>query len=199
MRQIQDFSVQRMNNGAHFTFMSDVQARALADEVVMAKAEALVNALKTAVAAEDEALKLSQKNMLTDDIAKADSDRDSLYILPLAIMVLGPTAEMGIFLVVFGVMLPITAQTAAGVEAVDPVMRNTARSFGMSQGEILWRVVLPGSSPYIGTAMRVAAPVTLIMTVVAGMLALGLVAIGGVASLTRYHPSYEADQARMDS
>ncbi|MFV0433168.1 MAG: ABC transporter permease [Leucobacter sp.] len=94
----------------------------------------------------------------------------AIVILPLAMLVLGPTAEMGIFLVVFGVMLPITAQTAAGVEAVDPVMRNTARSFGMRSGEILWRVILPGASPYIGTAMRVAAPVTLIMAVVAGML-----------------------------
>ncbi|QZY53204.1 ABC transporter permease [Leucobacter tenebrionis] len=94
----------------------------------------------------------------------------AIVILPLAMLVLGPTTEMGVFLVVFGVMLPITAQTAAGVEAVDPVMRNTARSFGMKPGEILWRVILPGASPYIGTAMRVAAPVTLIMTVVAGML-----------------------------
>lgn len=94
----------------------------------------------------------------------------AIVILPLAMLVLGPTTEMGVFLVIFGVMLPITAQTAAGVEAVDPVMRNTARSFGMKPGEILWRVILPGASPYIGTAMRVAAPVTLIMTVVAGML-----------------------------
>lgn len=94
----------------------------------------------------------------------------AIVILPLAMLVLGPTAEMGIFLVVFGVMLPIAAQTAAGVESVDPVMRNTARSFGMSSGEILWRVILPGASPFIGTAMRVAAPVTLIMAVVAGML-----------------------------
>jgi len=94
----------------------------------------------------------------------------AIVILPLAMLVLGPTTEMGVFLVVFGVMLPIAAQTAAGVESVDPVMRNTARSFGMRSGEILWRVVLPGASPFIGTAMRVAAPVTLIMSVVAGML-----------------------------
>jgi len=32
-----------------------------------------------AVSAEDEALKISQKSLLTDDIAKADSDRDALY------------------------------------------------------------------------------------------------------------------------
>ncbi|SJN09040.1 binding-protein-dependent transport systems inner membrane component [Leucobacter sp. 7(1)] len=94
----------------------------------------------------------------------------AIVILPLAMLVLGPTAEMGVFLVIFGVMLPIAAQTAAGVESVDPVMINTARSFGLQRGEILARVILPGASPYIGTAMRVAAPVTLIMAVVAGML-----------------------------
>lgn len=94
----------------------------------------------------------------------------AIVILPLAMLVLGPTAEMGIFLVVWGVTLAIAAQTAAGVETVDPVMRNTAQSFGMGKAETLWRVVLPGTSPYIGTAMRSAAPVTLIMTVVAGML-----------------------------
>ena len=94
----------------------------------------------------------------------------AIVILPLAMLVLGPTTEMGIFLVVFGVMLPIAAQTAAGVESVDPVMRNTARSFGMGNTETLMSVVIPGASPYIGTAMRVAGPVTLIMTVVAGML-----------------------------
>ncbi|MFK0072016.1 ABC transporter permease [Arthrobacter woluwensis] len=94
----------------------------------------------------------------------------AIVILPLAMLVLGPTTEMGVFLVVFGVLLPITAQTVAGVEAVDPVMRNTARSFGLGRTEILVRVVLPGASPFIGTAMRVAAPVTLVMTVVAGML-----------------------------
>ncbi|MCW2288950.1 ABC-type nitrate/sulfonate/bicarbonate transport system permease component [Leucobacter luti] len=94
----------------------------------------------------------------------------AIVILPLAMLVLGPTTEMGVFLVIFGIMLPIAAQTAAGVESVDPVMVNTARSFGLRPGEILWRVILPGASPYIGTAMRVAAPVTLIMAVVAGML-----------------------------
>ena len=35
--------------------------------------------VKEAVAAEDEALKISQKSLLTDEIAKADSTRDALY------------------------------------------------------------------------------------------------------------------------
>ena len=79
MKEIQDISLPRMNNGAHFTFVSNIFARAEADSKVKAKAAELVTALKEAVAAEDEALKISQKSLLTDEIAKADSDRDALY------------------------------------------------------------------------------------------------------------------------
>lgn len=79
MKEIQDISLPRMNNGAHFTFVSNILARAEADSKVKAKAAELVTALKEAVAAEDEALKISQKSLLTDEIAKVDSNRDALY------------------------------------------------------------------------------------------------------------------------
>ena len=79
MKEIQDISLPRMNNGAHFTFVSNILARAEADSKVKAKAAELVTALKEAAAAEDEALKISQKSLLTDEIAKADSNRDALY------------------------------------------------------------------------------------------------------------------------
>jgi ABC-type nitrate/sulfonate/bicarbonate transport system permease component len=93
-----------------------------------------------------------------------------IVILPLAVLVLGPTAEMSFFLVVFGCLLPIVMQTVDGVQGTDPVARDTARSYGMGEGEILARVVLPSAMPYIGTAMRVAAPAALVVTVVAGLL-----------------------------
>ncbi|VXB10191.1 Putative ABC-type nitrate/sulfonate/bicarbonate transport system, permease component [Arthrobacter sp. 9V] len=93
-----------------------------------------------------------------------------IVILPLAVLVLGPTAEMSLFLVVFGCLLPIVMQTVDGVQGTDPVARDTARSYGMGEGEILARVVLPSAMPYIGTAMRVAAPAALVVTVVAGLL-----------------------------
>ena len=79
MKEIYDINIQRMNNGAHFTFVSNILARAEADTAVKGKASELVSNFKTAVNAEDEALKISQKSLLTDDIAKADSDRDALY------------------------------------------------------------------------------------------------------------------------
>ena len=79
MKEIIDINIQRMNNGAHFTFVSNILARAEADTTVKGKASELISNLKTAVSTEDEALKISQKSLLTDEIAKADSDRDTLY------------------------------------------------------------------------------------------------------------------------
>ena len=79
MKEIYDINIQRMNNGAHFTFVSNILARAEADTAVKGKTSELVSNFKAAVAAEDEALKISQKSLLTDEIAKADSDRDALY------------------------------------------------------------------------------------------------------------------------
>lgn len=79
MKEIYDINIQRMNNGAHFTFVSNILAHAEADTNVKGKASELVSNFKAAVTAEDEALKISQKSLLTDEIAKADSDRDALY------------------------------------------------------------------------------------------------------------------------
>ena len=93
-----------------------------------------------------------------------------IVILPIAVLVLGPTMEMGVFLVVFGSFISIAVQTAAGVFDTDPVAKATGRSYGMGRGEILGRIVLPSALPYIGTSIRVAAPIALIVAVIAGLL-----------------------------
>lgn len=79
MKEINTISLERMNNGAHFLYVSNILVRAEADAKIKAKVSAQVAALKTAVAQEDENLKISQKSLLTDDIVKADDERDALY------------------------------------------------------------------------------------------------------------------------
>jgi ABC-type nitrate/sulfonate/bicarbonate transport system permease component len=93
-----------------------------------------------------------------------------IVILPLVVLVFGPTTEMSWFLVFFGSLLPIIVQTVAGVHDADPVTLDTARSYGLGPTEILARVTLPSALPFIGTAMRIAAPSALVITVVAGLL-----------------------------
>jgi ABC-type nitrate/sulfonate/bicarbonate transport system permease component len=93
-----------------------------------------------------------------------------IVILPLAVMILGPTAEMALLLVVIGLALAISIQTIAGVADTDPVALATARSYGLGRLETLWRITLPAALPFIGTAVRVSAPASLVVVVVAGLL-----------------------------
>ena len=92
-----------------------------------------------------------------------------IVILPVVVLVLGPKIDMAVFLVVFGCMLPIAVQTAAGVLETNPVALDTARSFQLNRFQILSRVVLPSASPFIANSVRVNAPASLIIAVVAGL------------------------------
>lgn len=80
MKEISDIYLGRMNNGAHFTYVSNLLARAEGDRAVSTKAAAQVAALKATVEQEDADLKLSRKSMLSDEIAAADAKRDDFYV-----------------------------------------------------------------------------------------------------------------------
>lgn len=80
MKEISDIYLGRMNNGAHFTYVSNLLARAEGDRAVSTKVAAQVAALKAAVEQEDADLKLSRKSMLSDEIAAADAKRDDFYV-----------------------------------------------------------------------------------------------------------------------
>ncbi|TGX81157.1 hypothetical protein E5358_11085 [Palleniella muris] len=79
MKEIATISLERMNNGAHFLFVSNVIGFAEASRIVKEKAQALISALKEAVAKEDKCLQISHKSMLTADIEESDAERDALY------------------------------------------------------------------------------------------------------------------------
>ena len=79
MKEIQGINIGRMNNGAHYSFVNNILTRAADNAAALARVESLVAALRKALTAEEEALRISQKSLLTDDIAEADRDRDTLY------------------------------------------------------------------------------------------------------------------------
>ncbi|PRA00435.1 nitrate ABC transporter permease [Arthrobacter sp. MYb224] len=93
-----------------------------------------------------------------------------IVVLPLCVMIWGPTNTMALALVLLGTVLSTTIQVIAGVNDTDPVALSTARSYGMGRVERLLRVTLPSASPYIGTSVRIGAPAALIIVVVAGLL-----------------------------
>ena len=71
----------RLNNGAHFQFMKNVSDRLATDTKIKENAvgQAVIKALTEALATEDKYLVLSQKSLLTEEIATADKERDTLF------------------------------------------------------------------------------------------------------------------------
>ena len=74
-----DFS--HLNNGAHFQFIKNVSDRLATDTKIKENAvgQAVIKALTEALTTEDKCLVLSQKSLLTDEIAHADKERDTLF------------------------------------------------------------------------------------------------------------------------
>ncbi|MGH2970266.1 MAG: ABC transporter permease, partial [Solirubrobacteraceae bacterium] len=91
----------------------------------------------------------------------------SVALIPLAVLVYGTGLESKVFLAAFASFWPLFIQTLYGVQDVDPVVTDTARSFGLGRFERVWRIRLPGAVPYIATGVRISSAVALILAVTA--------------------------------
>ncbi len=94
----------------------------------------------------------------------------SAYI-PVAILFLGIGNQMKIFIIFLSCLFPILLNTYGGVRAVDPVLVDTGRTFGVSRAKALWQIILPAAMPSILTGMRISLGISLIVAVVAEMIA----------------------------
>lgn len=52
--------------------------------------------------------------------------------------------------------LPVLANTVAGLDQIEPSVRESARGMGMTSGQSLWRIELPLASPVIIAGLRTA-------------------------------------------
>jgi ABC-type nitrate/sulfonate/bicarbonate transport system permease component len=108
----------------------------------------------------------------------------SVALIPLAVLVYGSGLESKVFLATFASLWPLLMQTLYGVQDVDPVATDTARSFGFSRGQRLLRVTLPSAVPYIATGIRISAAVALILVVTAELV-IGAPGLGREINIAR--------------
>jgi ABC-type nitrate/sulfonate/bicarbonate transport system permease component len=108
----------------------------------------------------------------------------SVALIPLAILIYGTGLESKVFLAAFASFWQLLVATLYGVQDVDPVATDTARSFGFSRAQRLFRVTLPSSVPYIATGLRIASAVSLILTVTAELV-IGSAGLGRSINLAR--------------
>ncbi|GAB4356751.1 MAG: ABC transporter permease [Oricola sp.] len=91
-------------------------------------------------------------------------------LVPLLIFVLGIGPGLFYFVVVYGCMWPAYVSAANALATAEPVQVNTARSFGMSDWQIMWQIRLPAAWPEIFTGIRLSAGISLLATVATEML-----------------------------
>jgi sulfonate transport system permease protein len=94
-----------------------------------------------------------------------------LALIPLVIVWFGIDEGAKLFLVALGVFFPLYVNTLHGVRSVDPQLIEMARSYGMSNGALFRRVILPGASPSIFVGLRYALGVMWLTLIVAETIA----------------------------
>jgi ABC-type nitrate/sulfonate/bicarbonate transport system permease component len=109
--------------------------------------------------------------------------------IPVAILFLGIGNEMKVFVVFLACLFPILLNTYGGVRAVDPVLIDTGRTFGVSKLDALRQIIFPAALPSILTGMRISLGISLIVAVVAEMIA-------GNSGHRLFHPRHAAHLPR---
>ena len=89
----------------------------------------------------------------------------SVALIPLAVLMFGTELPNKLFLVTFASLWPLLFQAIYGVQDVDPVAQDTARSFGFGRMRRTYLVTLPSAMPYIATGLRISSSVALILAV----------------------------------
>ncbi len=77
-------------------------------------------------------------------------------LVPLAVVWFGVSPWGKIFVVAYAAFFVMTLNTAAAIDAVDPLLLKAAASLGLHGRRLLWRVVLPAALPRILTGVQLA-------------------------------------------
>lgn len=91
----------------------------------------------------------------------------SVALIPLATLLYGADLGSSLLLIVYASFWQVLIQVLYGVADVDPVARETARSYRLGHWTILRRLVWPTALPYVMTGLRLAAAVAFILAVTA--------------------------------
>jgi ABC-type nitrate/sulfonate/bicarbonate transport system permease component len=95
----------------------------------------------------------------------------SVAIIPVAILTLGIGDSMIVAVTVYASVWSVLINTIDGVRHIDSTLIDTGRTFGLGRWRILWKIILPGASPYIVTGLRIALSIALILVTTAEMIA----------------------------
>jgi ABC-type nitrate/sulfonate/bicarbonate transport system permease component len=92
-------------------------------------------------------------------------------LVPLIMLLAGIDTPMKVLVIVSGCVWPILLNTVEGVRALDEVLADTCRMYGVRGASRMRRFVLRGASPQIMTGLRQALSIGIILMVISEMFA----------------------------
>ncbi|MEU1386396.1 MULTISPECIES: ABC transporter permease [unclassified Nonomuraea] len=90
-------------------------------------------------------------------------------LVPLIMLLAGIDTAMKVLVIVSGCLWPVLLNTVEGVRALDEVLSDTCRMYGVRGASRLRRFVLRGASPQIMTGLRQALSIGIILMVISEM------------------------------
>jgi ABC-type nitrate/sulfonate/bicarbonate transport system permease component len=90
-------------------------------------------------------------------------------LVPLFMLLMGPTDQMRIAVIISGAIWPVLLNTVEGVRAVDEVLMNTSRTYRIDGFARLRYLVFPAAMPQIMTGIRQSLSIGLILMVISEM------------------------------
>jgi len=102
-----------------------------------------------------------------DPIMQIKRTIPTLALTPLFIVWFGIGETPKVALIAFASMFPVYLNLYAGIRGVDKRLLEGAQSFGLSQAELIWHVVLPGALPSLLVGLRYSLSIAILVLVVA--------------------------------
>jgi NitT/TauT family transport system permease protein len=116
----------------------------------------------------------------------------SVALIPAAIIAIGGGPETKISLAVYASVWPILFNTVYAIDEIDPLLVDTARSFGTGRLRVMGRVALPHAAPFIFTGIRLSAAISLVVVITVEYLA------GAVRGIGKFTLQATDGAGRMD-
>lgn len=92
-------------------------------------------------------------------------------IIPLFVLLMGLNDRMIVAVIMFSSLWPVLLNTVHGFKTIEPRLLEVASMLKMGRMAVIWKIALPNALPDILAGLRLALTVSLILAVVAEMLA----------------------------
>ncbi|HUZ21997.1 MAG TPA: ABC transporter permease [Acidimicrobiales bacterium] len=109
-------------------------------------------------------------------------------LIPLMIIWVGLSAQARVLFIVLITMFPVLLNTAGGLKNVNRGYMEVGRTLGLSERQLLWKVAIPATTPYIFAGLRVGVSLSIIGMIV-GEIEVSNVGLGYL--LSQYGESYQ--------